>query len=210
MKLFKAFVFSVINRLFKIVGWHTIFINRSGVKCINQSLSSKYLRSLKAIKEIDLNPENLYLGFDGLKDEFTLVDYSIKSSPHFEFIQILNSQKDYRKTDYYKRFMGGELDLRYNQYPALYDFKTLFESKKRFIEANTILPILISEINKRYYILDGKHTAALSLVMGKRIKCLVIDNPYNHPFYKSLYDQMKKDESNFLKNITFLKMAFAE
>ena len=208
MDLIKAFLFSVFNRIFKIFGWHSLFINNSGLKCINQSLSSDYLRSLNVIDEINLNPANLYLGFDGLKDDYTLLDKAIKDSPHFEFVEQLFHKNSYRDTDYYQRFTTGKLDLRYNQWPRLYDFSALFKSKKEQIESDTYEEVLITKINERYYILDGKHTAALSLVMNKNIRCLLLDNPYHHPFFKSLFKKMKADEKNFSENIEFLNKTF--
>jgi len=209
MKLINAFLFSVINRLFKIVGWHAIFVNSSGVKCINQSLSSDYLRSLKVMEEMELNPADLHLGFDGLKDKYTLLNLSIKNSPHFEFVEKLFLKKDYRKTDYFKRLLGGKLDLRYNQCPFLYDFDALFKAKKEFIEADTNQPVLITKMDGKHYILDGKHTSSLSLVLDKKVKCLLLDNPYKHPFYTLLLKKMGKEEKNFSKNIEFLNMATA-
>jgi len=209
MKLINAFLFSVINRLFKIVGWHAIFVNSSGVKCINQSLSSDYLRSLKVMEEMELNPANLHLGFDGLKDKYTLLNLSIKNSPHFDFVEKLFSENDYRKTDYFKRLVGGKLDLRYNQWPALYDFDALFKAKEKLIKDGKNSPVLIIKIDGQYYILDGKHTASLSLVLNKKVKCLLLDHPYNHPFYETLFKRMKTDEKGFSKNIEFLKMATA-
>ncbi len=209
MNRINAFIFSVINRIFKLLGWHAVFINSSGVKCVNQSLSSDYLRSLKVKEEIVLDPAVLYLGFDGLKDTYTLLNRPIKSSPHFEFVEKLYSKKDYHQTDYFERFISGRLDLRYNQCPFLYDFDALYRAKKEFVETGEYLPILITEIDGTYYILDGKHTASLSLVLNKKLKCLLVDNPYNHPFYKLLLQKMEKKEKTFSKNIDFLKMAAA-
>ena len=210
MGMIKAFVFSVVNRIFKIFGWHAVFVNTSGVKCINQSLNSDYLRSLKVIEEIELNPVNLYLGFDGLKDDFTLLDSSVKDSPHFEFLNNLFHNKGYRKSDYFNRFVGGKLDLRCNQWPVLYNFYTLFKLKKELIETGQNPPVLVTKINEKYYILDGKHNAALSIVLNKNVRCLLLETPYSHPFFKSLLKKMKTREEFFSKNIGFLNMAYAQ
>ena len=59
-----------------------------------------------------LEPGELFLGVDYLKDQYTLLGYNIVDSPHYKFMEAIRDKEDLSNTDYIKRFENGTFDGR--------------------------------------------------------------------------------------------------
>ena len=168
----------VCDRIAKKLNVSLIYVSRKGIKSINQLMQSQ-LYFVRDKKEI--NAEDLFLGFDGLKDKYTLVDMCILDSPHWELMHTILREFPIEETDYYKRALRGELDTRgplnLND-KNLKSMKGKFDKRKNEIEADCYQPIQVYELDNRYYIADGKHRAALCAMLGKKVRCDVISTDY--------------------------------
>lgn len=184
------------------------FVNTKGVKCINQKIKSQQFDKYPIIESKQINPKNLFIGFDGLKDQYSLAGVPIDKSPHLDLIKVMLSDGNYEKTDYYDRLRLGYLDMRFNQKfkSEIYE-RVLFERKDK-IEKEEYQAVKVVMIEGQYYIIDGKHTAALCCAMEKKVNCIEIMNPLHDPFYVKVYEIMKKRASQFEKNISLLKKVY--
>lgn len=156
---------------------------------------------------IAVEPSNLFLSIDYLSDKYTLLDICVLDSPHYSLIEAVNSGKDLRKTDYYKRFVTGKLDGRHclRERGASY-FYEKNENAKRSIEQGDYEPVVVYLLNGRYYICDGKHRAALCAYMKKDVRCVVVPSitGFKHrAINKEIYRIMAGDK-NYSKHINYL------
>ena len=164
-KLFEHFM------IFRVVETHV------GYKFVNDTLIR--IESSNNIIEpsVIIDPDNLFLGVDYLKDQYTLMGCRIKESPHFEFMKVLLNGGDIDRCEYIKRIQRGTLDARflYRGIEKSY-FQNYFNNRRREIEAGDVTPILVYRVDNRYVIKDGKHRAALCALLKKPIYANVIDN----------------------------------
>jgi hypothetical protein len=190
----------------------TIYFETSkGIKNFNVEVAniSKFKTSL--IKNV--STDRLYIGFDGLKDEFTLVGTPIRSSPHFQLMKILEKGESIKNTDYYYRITRGILDERKPVYieSRIKDRVEKYVVRKNQILLGEIKPIIVYELNEKLYIVDGKHRAALAHMLRKKIDCVKINNEYVIAnFSMTLYLKMCKNSKDYNKNISFMESIIKE
>ncbi len=127
---------------------------------------------------IACSSEELFLGIDFLKDDYTLLDCPLKKSPHFELMRTLLEKQGIEKTEYIRRYENGILDgrvasLKHSSYEY---FENAFQKRLDEIKSDIIEPIYIYRIGGRSYVYDGKHRAALCALLGKTIKCYEVSN----------------------------------
>lgn len=123
-----------------------------------------------------LKPSELFLGVDYLKDQYTLLGCNIVDSPHFAFVKAISGKEDLSKTDYIKRFENGTLDVRRGvpKQRDFIEFINKYNSRVNEINQHLIKPISVYKIGGRYFIYDGKHRAALCILMGIPISCQLV------------------------------------
>jgi len=184
------------------------FVNAKGVKSINQKIKSQQFDKYPIIESKQINPEDLFIGFDGLKDKYSLVDVPITRSPHLNLINVILGDGSYEKTDYYDRLRHGYLDMRFSQRYKSEIYKRILLERKDKIEKEEYQAVKVVKLKGQYYIIDGKHTAALCCALGKDVNCVEIMNPLSDSFYFKVYQIMKKREGEFKKNITFLEKVY--
>lgn len=120
---------------------------------------------------------DLFLGPDFLKDEYTLLDCPLSESPHLGFVKCLSYGKSPKSTDYIKRFYAGTLDGRVG-HRTISNFSVFVEKNKSHREeilAGKVAPVKVYEWKGRKYIQDGKHRAALCVLLNKEIPYELID-----------------------------------
>lgn len=208
MNAIYIYAYLILNRVFKIFGMHVFFVNSKGVKCINQKIKSQQFDKFPIVEEKTIDPMDLYIGFDGLKDEYSLVDVQILKSPHLDLANALVQNTAIEHCSYYKRLQNGYLDMRFNQQfkKSIY-INGLLERQQK-ISSENYSRVKVVRIQDRYYIIDGKHTAALCCSMGKKINCSEIMNPLHDPFYQKVYKIMKKRPIQFKKNLSLLEKVY--
>jgi hypothetical protein len=182
-----------------------MFESKYGIKYFNQTLKSQQFDFAPILNQMIIHPDELYIGFDGLKDNYSLLGLSISYSPHRKLMDALENHKTHLKTDYFERIRKGKLDTRFGFCFKKIFFYQVYKEKKKQILSNAYSEVKVFYLNDRYYILDGKHTAALCVALGKSIRCVEIKHPFDHSYYFSLYSRMKKSKYNYTKNINFLK-----
>lgn len=201
-------IYSVLNRTFKILNISIFFVNSKGVKCINQKIKSQQFDKIPIVEEKTIDPIDLYIGFDGLKDEFSLVDVQISRSPHLDLANALIQKTKLEDCHYYKRLQNGFLDMRFNQKFKKSIYTNGLLERQQKINSESYTKVKIVSIQGRYYIIDGKHTAALCCSMGVKVKCSEIMNPMHDPFYHKVYKIMKKRSAQFEKNLSLLEKVY--
>lgn len=197
----KWLIHALIERVFRLFSISMLYSNRVGIKYMNQLMQSIHYNAI-AIKDFDY--KELFLGFDGLRDEYTLLDVEITKSPHFELMKAIDNGTRIEDTDYYYRAQKGILDSREclrmsNDYIAMMEKK--FKERVEEIKTGSYEPIQVYCVNNRYYIADGKHRAALCAYIGKTVRCRVISDDFLKDSYRMwMYSKMKK-KKDFEKHL---------
>lgn len=156
-----------------------------------------------------LQPNELFLDFDALKDKYTLCDVAVSESPHLGFLQCLNKGGNIKETEYIKRFEKGTIDIRVPYHVTsrdLWIFKNTFDSRKKEVESGQYEPVVVYLLGGKYYIADGKHRAAMCALLKQPVKCVLINNSYlEDSFYGWILKKMKKHPSLYKTNISFFE-----
>lgn len=184
-----------------------LYESKVGIKSVNSIFNLRIVNTTSEFFYV--NTKDLFLEFDGLKDPYTLCDTPIAYSPHLFFLKAIQHGEDLEKTDYIQRCISGTIDMRS---PRLIDQKTLVLFKEKFHERrqevlnDTYKPIAIYKKENKYYIADGKHRAAMCVLLGiDKIKCVDIGYHYlEDSFHYWIYERMKKKPTSYQKNINFL------
>lgn len=177
-----------------------------GLKNIN--MNTRVITPETEGKEIiEIIPDELFLGYDYLKDDFTLLDTPIKESPHFDMMKRLYNGENISDCDYINRWISGTLDWRHGFIrPKNYDFFTQrFNISKENIEKNDINPVIVYKLGGKYYIYDGKHRAAMCAYNGLSVPCIVVDT--EHMFSGVWREMFKKilNRKDYKKHTEFYK-----
>lgn len=151
-----------------------------GYKILNVSLlrSSEYniTHNINNDTIVILEPKQLFLSIDLLKDKYSLLGCNILCSPHYNFMVALENEKPLKDTDYINRYKNGTLDARFPHIAKDYAyFKDKYKKMKILVTNNNIEPVSVYKIGTQYYIKDGKHRAALCALLNKPIPCRVLD-----------------------------------
>ena len=99
----------IINKISRLLCVSILYETKYGIKCTNQL--NKFGISA-VLHSIEVDPNTLYLGFDALKDDYSLAGRSLIESPHLAFIKCIDNGGDIFKTDYILRYKKGFLDGR--------------------------------------------------------------------------------------------------
>lgn len=159
--------------------------------------------------EFILNPEDMLLDMDFLRDEYTLCNCPITDSPHYELMRTLSQGGDIAKTSYIRRFRTGTLDWRNPMIVSskdIHHFEQTYSKRCQEIQSDTYLPIQVYNYNGRYYILDGKHRAALCALMGRQVRCIEVSHDFLYDSFNAwMFEKMKTEPNSFKKNIEFIE-----
>ena len=185
-----------------------IFSTRVGLKIMNAPSfrRGKYVKKNSAV--ITLKEDELYLGPDFLKDEYTLLDCPLKDSPHVGFVRCLSLGGNPKETNYIKRYYKGTLDGRIG-HSSIRDFSDYYEINSQRSErvlSGNMDPVMVYEWKGRKYIQDGKHRAALCAYLGKEIPCVLIDeNTLFGGITECLLRIAKTNSNQYNKHILFFE-----
>jgi len=205
MKFVLFQVRKLIRRIFALFGWNSFYFTSTGLKYINAKIN--YEEDEKLEKKT-LVPDEVFLFIDGLKDKFTHLDKPIKKSPHYQLMSDLKNGFDIEKNIYIIHATKGTLDMRDETFYPQTLYTKRFKTQNRAIENNQVDPIKVLPLNGKYYILDGKHRAALLALLDKKIESLIIPNLSNIPLFKKTLWHIEKSElKEFGHHISILKEA---
>ena len=183
------------------------FVNtKFGLKSINMSQLVEKDKNIH-FEQVVLSPDQLFLGPDHLKDNYTNLYTSIKDSPHYYLMKDIDEHNDLSCSIYINKFYNGVLDWRHIQpIVANYEFYLMkFRKSSYEIHNNIYPPVIVYRVNGVYYIADGKHRAALCAYLNKEVVCKLIDaKSALGVIDKYLYSVMLK-KNNYFKHIEFYK-----
>ena len=192
----------ILNKLMKIMKKTIYFENNYGIK----AYAKPHFHATDEMggKIVDVNPNEVHLSFDALKDSYTHLGMSLGESPHIGLIKAIREGKDITETTYYKEEIEGRLDGRYEQPYS----QSLVE---RHVAASMTkkdgLPIVYLA-GGVLYVLDGKHRLATALIDNlSLIKCLEIPASVvgEDKYAKSILKEMKKKPRDYSINIRHLE-----
>lgn len=153
-------------------------------------------RNIHSIEQLTNNAKELVcidddidcvLFLDWLKDEFTHLETPIIRSPHFMLQKQLYDNSLTKQNEYVIKLSKGILDNRYPLTYALRYYKKKFDEAVYNIEIERYTFPLLLEHNNIYYILDGKHTVALSKILNKPINARIVTDYFNSEVFIKLY-----------------------
>ena len=183
-----------------------------GIKCTNPLLASSRFNELTKPGVLELAPDRLRLGFDGLKDDFTLLNLPITDSPHFELMVRMENSKDLIDSPYASRLRAGTLDFRPQRRVA---FKHLAARREKFVEARARVesgdyePIKVITVGGDHFIADGKHRASVCALLGVQVRCLDSTAILHDSFYWWVWRKMAKMPDQFQKHIRWFEAVAA-
>mgnify|MGYP007069884668 CR=1 FL=1 len=196
--LFRRFV----NKVAKVMGRTIYFSNAYGIKA--------YAKPRFVLAEdvetqcIDINPNDIHLSFDALKDEYTHVGMKLADSPHLGLVKTIREGGEISQTTYFKEELEGRLDGRYEQpYTDALANSHLVASKRQKSDR----PI-VYKVENVYFVLDGKHRLATAL-MERQTKVQCIEIPPKaialHCYTKDVLRLMQKQPETYRKNIKHIE-----
>lgn len=206
---FKHNVILIITKIFIKNNITVYYENKFGIKNINKTVLPVDSYLLRQLNNVD--PNTILIGFDGLNDTYTLNGTLLKDSPHYELMQVLNHNKDLKKTDYFYRSAQGTLDERTSVY---YNGKKRKFIRRKFLEQKSlklesIPPILAYELEGGLYVIDGKHRVANACLFNQKINCLIVSKRYLiDGFWYDLYIKMLSNPHLYKKNILQMEKVY--
>ena len=207
MNNFIAYKDLLLHKFFKLISVKRYYYNRYGLKCYNKT--GMNLASAEGEKRF-VDYRELYMGFDALKDKYTLLDTCIDNSPHFLLMNDIIKQKNIGESEYVLRERKGYLDGRFG---CIVNSKILNNhikaSNKNFdlVEKNNYEPVIVYKICNRFYIVDGKHRAAICATRKQPVFCKIVDTKSvaECEYVKEIYVLLNKKPHEYQLNIEHIK-----
>lgn len=204
MNIIKYYLLQVEDKLLKRVRCVRFYQSRFGVKNFG---ASRLIggRGFCNNTIIEIAPQNLYLGPDFLKDDFTLLECPLLESPHYHLMEVIHTGKPLSETDYMKRFTNGCLDWRRGQpMPKSFDHWYIKNNtaRKKIIRGD-YKPVIVYQQDNKYYIFDGKHRAAMCAQLGLSVKCCVVGSDVANADLWHYMFSIVGDRADYSKHITF-------
>lgn len=189
-----------------------LYETRVGIKCSNSLMSSDRFECF-ASRDVQLvEAGDLQLGFDGLRDEFSLLGVALPDSPHVDLMRRMQENTEVSESDYFRRLRLGTLDFR----PARpVREKNMASRRKRFIEVRSGIeagedePIKVFRVAGAYFIADGKHRAAVCALLGRIVRCRDVTLALHDSFYGWVFRRMKKTPDRFQRHLHWFEAAAA-
>lgn len=194
-----------VHRFYKLIGVTRYKFTRYGVKAYNKKHVAA--PSKENSREIEVNPAEVKLGFDGLNNRYTLAGVPIVKSPHFELEKLLEAGQPTESCDYVKRERTGSLDGRPCLFVSGESRRAAFERSKKQLLDGKYTPPCVFQICSDIYAIDGKHRLAAAALLKKKIRCLCVKPEFilNDSYHKGLCDKMRKRAGDYSKNLELME-----
>lgn len=156
---------------------------------------------------IRLPAETLLCPIDGLTDDLTLLGTPVVQSPTYAFLHALEYGEPFFDTAYIRRYVLGTLDQRWPRnvrYLHPPEFWSIYAKRRAQVLAGTYAPVRVFCVQGRYYVLNGKHRAALCALLGQDVRCDVLDTGevYAESLHKA-HKRLLQRPAVFQKTIRF-------
>ena len=190
------------------LGVSAVFHTPVGVKAINPIFESRlWLDAAYERAPRNVALDQLRLGLDALNDSWTLGDTGLVDSPHVSLMEAFLAGTPLASTSYVERLRCGTLDWRR---PRLVSRGFLSYMQRRFNEQRHALrvglaPLFGSSTERSTYILDGKHRAALAVVLGKPIRCEEVPNSFHDSYFGLLRRRMAERPGEYTVQLRLLE-----
>jgi len=160
----------------------------------------------------EMNPAQLLLGPDFLKDKYTLLGTSLADSPHYSLVKTIAEGGRIEDTDYFLRFKSATLDWRLWQFSRCNSSRFIksFEKSKSEILDDKYAPVIVYRVRDKKYVFDGKHRAAMCLLYGYQVKCIEVDNNVAYRGVFHFLFEMTSKGDKYLKHQHFLNEAIKQ
>jgi hypothetical protein len=202
---------SLLEKTFKYFDISAFFFTGTGVKCLNQLISSDqiFLRKTPLQERISLN--ELHLGCDGLNDSYTLLGRNLADSPHLELVEILMRGEDPVHSEYIFRESNALMHFR-NGIPYTKErakqLQDWFHHRLKTLQFSAP-QIMLANVSGQYYILDGKHTAAICLFTKNENLVYWDVTPFLFDsFFFAVCQKMRKRPLSFKKHLAFFEALY--
>ena len=204
-KYIKKILYSLIEKILDKLNVIKVYKTKVGIKNFHMNKVASIGNPI-IIERLYLDVNDLYLGPDYLKDNYTLLDYKIITSPHYEFLKFLDNDDNIKGCNYVKRLEKGILDWRRKVFvnkKTINDWKQKYKIRKKQIQGDLYESVIVYKYDDKYYIYDGKHRAAMCALLNKKVKCDVVDGNFITSFYpKYLYKLM--NDKDYKKHLKFI------
>lgn len=193
------------DSLLKKIGKEILYESKYGIKAWNNQIGSANHILLRKDELSSINVNSILYFVDGLKDDYTLLGSKVTDGPHINFLEQILENKNIEDSEYIKRFNYGYLDMRpaYSYRSSFFKMKCL-DQKTKLLSGNTS-PLLLLELEKKYYVLDGKHRLSLCKILD--VSCpLIIASGFEHYFdYLKLRSKIiHLGSNNYKRHLDFL------
>lgn len=212
INLFKVFIIkfrSLVEKATHVFKIRFFYSESSGIKAMNCRHICPSNLKIDDLPIVSVDRKNLYLGLDFLKDNYSFIDTPLTESPHYKLMRDLSEQKPIERSEYINLLCKGRLDERREINLFDIDFKkmhSLFEARRADIKANSYNPILVFKANTgKYYIVDGKHRAALASLYFDSLNCVAIDFRVFYSFIDKKLLKTISGKKHYTRHDAFLK-----
>lgn len=166
--LIRYFFLYLWGKLNKLLGRSRYYETKYGVKMLNRPRAKR--SAAPPAEPFLCSVSELYLGVDGLCDEYTHCGKPVAGSPHAGLIRTVMDGGPIAKSEYVRLERRGALDGRDAFWrPASFHEKITRARIDELQKSGTAEPgeaINLYAVRGKYYIADGKHRAALYAVSG--------------------------------------------
>lgn len=176
-----------VDRVAQRAGVAAVYHTSVGVKQINQLFKSGMYDAYTTGRRVAVDPAKLRLGFDALRDEYTLLETTIDASPHLALVRSLLEPGREPAWSYIDRVRRGTLDWRPPQRvsPGLLAYiRRLFAARLEQVDCGEPTVVRVAWVDHEPYIVDGCHRAAVAFMRGREVLCEDVSGVYGDSYFR--------------------------
>ena len=160
---------------------------------------------------VNVPVSELYLGIDGLYDEYSHAGKAVKDSPHFGLIAA-SAKNDFTDCPYLEMEKTGKLDARDALTRSKERHLAAFRNSLKEFESGDYKPVVFYTVDGKKYLYDGKHRAALCACLGAaEVKGVEINpNEICSEYMLKLAKEIKKHPEKYQKQKSLIEAVTAE
>lgn len=199
-----SLVRALLNRICRALRMNIYYHTKYGYKTIHGKKDNQ--PSIKRPrKTIICSTDDLYLGVDGLYDEYSHAGIPVRLSPHYDLMNACEKKQLSDDCVYYELEKKGALDSRDCITRSIERHYEAYNKAKTEIESGSYKPVLFYRVEGKKIIFDGKHRAALCAFLGFDVIAYEID-PFEacSNYILKLRKYVRKHPDLFSKQIKFI------
>lgn len=203
----------VINRLFRLADFASLYQTDVGIKSRNQLISSEMFSYHATGEVMEVSPDSLFLGWDGLRDQHTLLRRRVVDGPHLSLMRALSGEGHLGDSEYIKRSVQGTLDFRPPQRATrkfIGVLESVYHKKIVLVREKRYAPVKVIRVGRDLFIADGKHTAALCASLGLNVRCVDATTAMLDSFYWWVHRKMLRSRKQYQIHIRHYETLLGE